>query len=76
MKPSDIRGMSTDAIRAKLDDMKEELMKLRFQQVTGELTDYTRLRQTRRDIARLGTILKEREAAEVTEAAEATEGEK
>ena len=72
MKPSEIRGMSTDAIRSKLEDVKEELMKLRFQQVTGELRDYTRMRLTRREIARLGTILKERAG----EAAETTEGEK
>ena len=36
-----------------MNDAREELMKLRFQQATGELTDYTRLRYTRRDIARL-----------------------
>ena len=40
-------------------DTREELMKLRFQQVTGQLTDTSRLRTLRRDIARLETILAE-----------------
>ena len=43
------------------NDAREELMNLRFQQATGELTDFTRLRHTRRQIARLMTILHERE---------------
>jgi large subunit ribosomal protein L29 len=66
MKPAEIRALTADEIRTRLNDAKEELMNLRFQQATGELTDYTRLRQTRRDVARLMTILSEREqSAEV-----------
>jgi len=61
MKPAEIRDLSTDAIRARLNDAREELMKLRFQQAVGGLTDYSRLRHTRRTIARLATILRERE---------------
>lgn len=64
MKAEEIREMSVDAIRARLDDVREELMRLRFQQATGELTDTSRMRITRRDIARLNTILKERLASE------------
>ena len=45
-----------------MNDAREELMNLRFQQATGELTDFTRLRHTRRQIARLMTMLHEREA--------------
>lgn len=60
MKPSEIRALSDEAISARLNDVREELMRLRFQQSTGELTDYTRLRQMRRDIARYITILNER----------------
>jgi large subunit ribosomal protein L29 len=59
MKPVEIRKMSFEEIRVKLSDSREELMKLRFQQVTGQLTDYNRLRQLRRDIARFETILNE-----------------
>ena len=67
MKPEEIRALSTDAIRAKIDDVKEELMRLRFQQATGELTDHTRLRYSKRTIARLYTILAELERAAHTE---------
>ena len=59
MKPVEIRKMSVDEIRVKLSDSREELMKLRFQQVTGQLTDTNRLRQLRHDIARFETILNE-----------------
>jgi large subunit ribosomal protein L29 len=59
MKPVDIRKMSVEEIRVKLSDSREELMKLRFQQVNGQLTDTNRLRQLRHDIARFETILNE-----------------
>ena len=61
MKNTEIRELSDDEIRARLTDFREELMNLRFQQATGELTDHTRFGQTRRTIARLLTILNERE---------------
>jgi large subunit ribosomal protein L29 len=59
MKPKEIRALSPDEIKSRLSDTREELMKLRFQQVTGQLTDTSRLRIVRRDIARLETILNE-----------------
>ncbi|NOY99600.1 MAG: 50S ribosomal protein L29 [Chloroflexi bacterium] len=66
MKPSEIRALSVGEIEAKLADAREEMMKLRFQRVTGQLTDTSRLRILRREIARLSTIISEREiAAEV-----------
>ncbi len=49
--------MQVEQLRAKLSDTREELMKLRFQQVTGQLTDSSRLRLLRRDIARMETVL-------------------
>ena len=61
MIPSEIRNLSTDEIQAKLNDAREELMNLRFQMAMGGLTDYTRLRYTRRNIARFMTVLNERE---------------
>ena len=70
MKPAEIREMSTDEILSQLDETREELMKFRFQQATGELVDYTQLRYTRRLIARLQTILKEREGEAVMEGEE------
>jgi len=63
MKPAEIRALSTEDIQARLDDAKEELMKLRFQLAMGGLNDYTRLRYTRKSIARLMTILEERKFA-------------
>ncbi|MCI0521357.1 MAG: 50S ribosomal protein L29 [Chloroflexi bacterium] len=62
MKTKEVRALSTDELRARLDDAREELMKLRFQMAVGGLTDHTRLRYTRRTIARMITILKQREA--------------
>ncbi len=69
MKAKEIRDMSSDAIQARLNDVREELMKLKFQQATGELSDTSRLRQLRQDIARLMTIYNERVQAENTEGA-------
>jgi large subunit ribosomal protein L29 len=60
MKIHEVRALSTEAIEAQLNDTKEELMKLRFQLSSGELTDFTRLRHTRRIIARLSSVLNER----------------
>jgi len=63
-KIDEFRKLSMDEIHAKLADTREELMKLRFQQVTGQLTDTSRLRIMSRDIARMETILNEfRDAA-------------
>jgi large subunit ribosomal protein L29 len=67
MNAEEIRKMSADEIRTKLSDVREELMKLRFQQVTGQLTDTTRLPILRRDIARMETILNETLRAAVKE---------
>jgi large subunit ribosomal protein L29 len=57
MKAKDIRNLAAEEIKAKIADTREELMKLRFQQVTGQLTDTSRLRTLRRDVARMETIL-------------------
>lgn len=61
MKVSEIRLLSTEEIKGKLSDTRQELMNLRFQFVNGQLTDTSRLRLTRRQIARFETILRERE---------------
>ena len=59
MKAHEIRALGPEEIVSRLTDAREELMKLRFQQVTGQLTDTSRLRIVRRDIARMETILRE-----------------
>ena len=61
MKPSEIRNMSAAEINAKVSELRNEAMNLRFQDVSGQLTDYSRVREVRRDIARLLTILREME---------------
>ena len=60
MKVDEIRGLTDDKINAELDGAREELMNLRFQQSTGELLDTSRMREVRRSIARMETILNER----------------
>ena len=62
MKSNEIRALGSEEIKSRLSDAREELMKLRFQQVTGQLTDTSRLRIVRRDIARMETILREQMA--------------
>lgn len=59
MKPADIRKLAPEEIRSKILDARDELMKLRFQQVTGQLTDSSHLNVLRKDIARMETILAE-----------------
>ncbi len=63
-KTSELRNLKSGEIETKLADAREELMKLRFQQVTGQLTDTSRLRILRREIARMQTILHEQSSAE------------
>jgi large subunit ribosomal protein L29 len=61
MKLEEIRLKSIEELKALLADTRHEYMNLRFQTVTGQLTDTSRLKQTRRQIATLETILRERE---------------
>jgi len=70
-KTSDLRNLKSGEIESKLSDAREELMKLRFQAVTGQLTDSSRLRILRRDIARMQTILREQTKAETEAEGEA-----
>ena len=59
MKPSEIRALSSEEILSRIADAREESMKLRFQQVTGQLTDSSQLRVVRRNVARMETILRQ-----------------
>lgn len=61
MKLAEIRLKSNEELKALLADTRHEFMNLRFQTVTGQLTDTSRLKQTRRQIATLETLLRERE---------------
>lgn len=59
MKPTEIRALSATEIQARLDDAREAYFKLRFQFATGQLTDHSRLKLARREVARLATVLRE-----------------
>ncbi len=64
MKPSEIKLLSIGEIETKLTDSRQELMNLRFQVITGQLTDTSRLKKMRRQIAVYETVLRERGLAE------------
>ncbi len=61
MELKDLKVMSTEEMMKKLGDTRQEYLNLRFQVVTGQLTDTSRLRQVRRQIAQIETLLRERE---------------
>lgn len=66
MNAQEIRTLSTDEIKTRLDDVEEEFFNLRTQFTIGQLENFNRLTELKRDIARIKTILRERElAAEV-----------
>lgn len=64
MKISILRDNSADELGDKLSELKKEAFNLRFQQATGQLENTARVREVRRDIARVRTILRERGTAE------------
>ena len=64
MKVTEIRELSTEEINKKLVETKEELFNLRFQQANGTLEKPSRLRDLRHTVARMKTVLKEREGNE------------
>jgi large subunit ribosomal protein L29 len=71
-KPAELRGLQDEELLGKLREAKEELFNLRFQAATGQLENAGRLKSVRRDIARIYTILRERELGITT--VETTEG--
>lgn len=60
-KVSKIRELSSNELISRVEDARQELMNLNFQQATGELTDFSQIKKTRRYIARIMTVLRERE---------------
>ena len=64
MKPQDIRELTDDEIQERLAELKEEQFRLRFRQATMELENPKLITEIRRDIARMNTILRERELAQ------------
>ena len=62
MKASEIRDMSLDEMRQKASDIEQELFNLRFQHGTGQLENTSKLKQTKREMARLKTIIRQTES--------------
>lgn len=69
MKAAEVREFPTEELQARLEELKEELFNLRFQNATGQLEQYKRLGVLRRDIARIETTLRQRELGLVVEPA-------
>lgn len=61
MKAKDIRELSTKELEEKVGELKEELFNLRFQLATGQLENPMRIREVRKSIAKVKTIVRERE---------------
>jgi large subunit ribosomal protein L29 len=70
MRANELRDLGDAELVQKLQEAKEELFNLRFQLVTGQLDNYRRLGEVRRDIARVLTVQREREVAAAEEAEE------
>ena len=62
-KAAEVRDLGDDALIDRLSETKQELFNLRFQHVTGQLDNYSRLGDLKRDVARMHTLLREREIA-------------
>ncbi len=63
MKASELRELGLEELEHKLSDMTQELFNLRFQRATDQLENPMKLGQTKRDIARIQTVLRERTTA-------------
>lgn len=63
MKATEMRDLTYEELTEKLDEGKEELFNLRFQMATNQLDNTARLRQVRREVARIGTVMRQQEIA-------------
>jgi len=66
MKPKEIRELSNDDLKTRLNEGRSELFNLRFQMATSQLDNTSRIREVKRDIARVLTEIREREIEEAT----------
>jgi large subunit ribosomal protein L29 len=64
MNASEVRGKTTDELAAELEQLSKEVFNLRFQKASGQLENTARVREVRRTIARIKTVLSQRERAE------------
>jgi large subunit ribosomal protein L29 len=63
LKPEKVREMTDDELRTREKELHEQLFKLRFQKAIGQLDNALKIRETRRDIARVKTVLRHRRSA-------------
>ena len=63
MKANEIRDLDTEELHSRISELKEELFNLRFQLATGQLDNHRRMKTVRREVARIRTILRERDFA-------------
>ena len=63
MKAEKLREMSADELRGKEKELQEQLFRLRFQKSIGQLDNAIKLREIRRDIARVKTVLREKQVS-------------
>jgi large subunit ribosomal protein L29 len=63
VKPDKVREMSNDELRTKERELQEQLFRLRFQKSLGQLDNALKIRETRRDIARVKTVLRQKQQA-------------
>lgn len=61
MKVADIRNIETSELNKKVEEFKKELFSLRFQQATGQLENTARIKEVRKSIAKIKTVIRERE---------------
>ena len=64
MKPGDLRAMTVDQLDDEVLKLKKERFNLRFQRATGQLENTSRVREVRRDIARIRTVARQKRAAQ------------
>ena len=63
MKPEKVRELSADDLKGKEKELQEQLFRLRLQKSVGQIDNALKIRETRRDIARVKTILKEKQGS-------------
>jgi large subunit ribosomal protein L29 len=66
-KTSELRDMQASELQERLKDTKEELFNLRFQNATGQLDNYKRLGELRKEVARIKTIMRQKELEQIEE---------
>ena len=61
MRLSEIKQLTTEELKTRVTDSRDNLFRLKFQLNSGQLTDYMKIRQSKREIAQFNTIIRERE---------------